>query len=169
MFFNQMVLIRENKYHNDPQVGYQLQNTPFLLGGKYYLPALPQPQFSDVPPEPQKTGWETASEILGNVALGILIGGTIVLTAIAVFELIRPRRNSVPLTSGMRRFIRERDGEVCFYCRDYAPDGHVDHRIRRNNGGSNDADNLTWACGFCNCSKGALNDTEYIALLQECY
>jgi len=169
MFFNQMIFIQENKQRQNPQISYQFHNARYLFGNETnYFPAIDANQQVITPIQPPKTGWETASEILGNLALGALIGGALVLTAIAVFELIRPRRNSVPLTSGMRRYIRERDEEICFYCGDYAPDGHVDHRISRNNNGSNEPENLTWACVFCNCSKGALNDTEYIALLQEC-
>ena len=44
--------------------------------------------------------------------------------------------------------------------------GHVDHRISRANGGSNDYANLTWACAPCNWSKGVMNDTEFLDLLQ---
>ena len=169
MFFNQMVFIQENKYRNNQQSVYQLSNAPYLFGNyANYFPASSERQQTVAPIQPPKTGWETASEIIANLALRVLVGGAFVLTAVAVFELIRPRRNSVPLTAGMRRYIRERDEELCFYCDDYAPDGHVDHRISRNNGGSNEPENLTWACVFCNCSKGALNDAEYIALLQEC-
>lgn len=170
MFFNQMVFTQENNHRNNQQISYQLNNAPYIFRNNInYLRLLPAQQQTVTPIQPPKTGWETASEILGNLALGVLIGGAFVLTAVAVFELIRPRRNSVPLTAGMRRYIRERDEEICFYCDDYAPDGHVDHRISRNNGGSNEPENLTWACVFCNCSKGSLNDYEYIALLQECY
>ncbi len=170
MFFNQMVFIRENKYRQNPQISYQLDNAPYLFGNKInYFPALTTRPQAIIPLQSPKTGWETASEILGNFALGVLVGGALALTAIAVIEFIRPRRNSVPLTLGMRLYIRERDEEICFYCGDYAPDGHVDHRISRNNNGSNEPENLTWACVFCNCSKGALNDTDYIALLKECY
>lgn len=167
MFFNQMIFIQEKNHRQNPQISYQFHNTPYFGGNEnsYFLK-----RQQDIPPlQPQKTGWETATEIIGNLALGALIGGALALTAIAVFELIRPRRNNVPLTSGMRRYIRERDEEICFYCGDYAPDGHVDHRISRNNGGSNEPENLTWACVFDNCSKGSLSDTEYIALLQGCY
>ncbi|HQU85496.1 MAG TPA: HNH endonuclease signature motif containing protein [Pyrinomonadaceae bacterium] len=170
MFFNQMVFISDDKHRQNPQISYQFHNAPYLLGNEInFFPAINTRQQIITPIQPPKTGWVTASEILGNLALGALIGGAFVLTAIAVFELIRPRRNSVPLTPGMRRFIRERDEETCFYCGNYAPDGHVDHRISRNNNGSNEPENLTWACIFCNCSKGALNDNEYITLLQECY
>lgn len=170
MFFNQMVFIQENKHRNNQQFGYNLNNTPYLFGNDAnYFPSSSTTHQTVIPIQPPKTGWETASEIIGNLALGVLVGGALVLTAVTVFELIRPRRNSVPLTAGMRRYIRERDEEICFYCDDYAPDGHVDHRISRNNGGSNEPENLTWACVYDNCSKGAMNDDEYIALLRECY
>lgn len=61
-------------------------------------------------------------------------------------------------------YIRERDEEVCLYCEVYAPNGHVDHRTSRANGGSNDFDNLAWACAPCNWSKGAMNDTDFMSL-----
>jgi hypothetical protein len=103
------------------------------------------------------------------------IGGTILVTAglvgavMAIGALLQPRYNSVPLSKRVKNYIRERDNEICFYCNRYAPNGHVDHMISRYNGGSNDLENLTWACITCNCSKGALNDVEYLALLRECY
>lgn len=170
MFFNQMVFRQENNHRNNQQISYQLLNVPCLFRNDIlYLQLLPAKQEVNTPTQLPKTGWEIAADVLCAVGLGVLIGGAVVLTGAVIVELLRPRRNSVPLTAGIRRYIRERDEEICFYCDDYAPDGHVDHRISRNNGGSNKPENLTWACVFCNCSKGALNDTEYIALLQECY
>lgn len=155
-----------------PQMNFQLPNLTVSLGGKIYPSAqVIQRQFftAPLPPQqqpPQQTDWEIVAEILCALGLGVIIGGALVLTTVALVELLRPRRNNVPLTTKERRFIRERDSEICFYCGDYAPDGHVDHRVSRANNGGNEPENLTWACGFCNCSKGALNDTEYIALLE---
>lgn len=176
MFFNQPIITETKKSRISPQIDFRLPNLYFPLGNTTYLPSVALPQYpiaaKTLPFEQrqeQKTGWEIAADFLCAVGLGVLIGGAVVLTAAAIAELLRPRRNSVPLTPGMRLYIRERDEEICFYCDDYAPDGHVDHRISRNNGGSNEPENLTWACVFCNCSKGSLNDDEYIALLQECY
>ena len=176
MFFNQPIITETKKSRISSQIDFRLPNFYFASGNNIYLPTvkLPQPPVAGItqPPEQQqqqKTGWELAADILCAVGLGVLIGGALVLTGAAIVELLRPRRNNIPLTPGMRRYIRERDEEICFYCDDFAPDGHVDHRISRNNGGSNEPENLTWACVFDNCSKGSLNDNEYIALLQECY
>lgn len=176
MFFNQPIITETKKSRVSPQIDFRLPNFYFPSGNNSFLPTVklqPPPVTINTQPSEQqnqqKTGWEIAADILCAVGLGVLIGGALVLTGAAIVELLRPRRNNIPLTPGMRRYIRERDEEICFYCGDYAPDGHVDHRISRNNNGSNEPENLTWACVFCNCSKGALNDTEYIALLQECY
>jgi hypothetical protein len=175
MFFNQPIIIETKKNRVSAQIDFNLPNYYFSSGNIIYLPAVKlwqSPVATKTQPfqeQQQKNGWEIAADILCAVGLGVLIGGALVLTGAAIVEMLRLRRNSVPLTPGMRRYIRERDEEICFYCGDYAPDGHVDHRISRNNGGSNEPENLTWACVFDNCSKGALNDTEYIAFLQECY
>ncbi|MET0751995.1 MAG: HNH endonuclease signature motif containing protein [Pyrinomonadaceae bacterium] len=166
MGFNQPTSSQQNAIL---KVSVQTPQIYFFLGNKLYLQAIEPQILSPVPqlcPQENKTGWETASEILSGIALGVLIGVLIILTAVVIFEQIRPRRNSVPLTAGMRRFIRERDSEICFYCGIHAPNGHVDHRISRANNGSNAPENLTWACVSCNCSKGAMNDTEYIMLLE---
>ncbi len=101
----------------------------------------------------------------------IAIGGTILVTAgiiglgVAIAELFQPQYNSVPLTQSIRNYVRERDDEICLYCDEYATNGHVDHMTSRYNGGSNDLDNLTWACVACNCSKGLLNHDEFISLI----
>lgn len=84
----------------------------------------------------------------------------------AAKAILGPQYNDEPLTKRDRNYIRSRDQEICFYCSVHAPNGHVDHRISRANGGPNDYDNLAWACASCNCSKGALNDTEFLSLMQ---
>jgi 5-methylcytosine-specific restriction endonuclease McrA len=94
----------------------------------------------------------------------VLVIGAGVCLAAAVASLLGPQYNDEPLTRGTRKFIRERDGETCFYCWVYAPNGHVDHRISRARGGSNDPDNLAWACAPCNWSKGTMSDTEFLSL-----
>lgn len=71
-------------------------------------------------------------------------------------------RNDEPLTPSLRVYVRERDGEICTYCGCYAPDGHVDHRVSRVNGGSNHLNNLSWACSECNLKKGAMNARQFI-------
>lgn len=174
MFFNQPIATQTNNFRVSPQIYFRLPSPSFSLGNQMYLPALSfqQSPFAPVakpvqPPQqrPQKIEWELTAEILCAVGLGVIIGGALVLTAAAIAALLGPRRNDTPLTAKERRIIRERDEEICFYCDNYAPNGHVDHRMSRANGGGNEPENLTWACVFCNCSKGALNDIEYISLL----
>lgn len=108
----------------------------------------------------------TSCDFLHHIRIILIICICILLIAGAAAFLLTPQYNDEPLTQKDRKYIRERDGEICFYCLTYAPRGHVDHRVSRANGGSNDYDNLTWACARCNCSKGAMNDTEFLALFQ---
>lgn len=171
MFFNQPVLAQLNENHRAaPQIDFQILQTPVLIVNKISLPSVPlQAPFLFAPQtrqQQQKNGWEIAADILCAVGLGIIIGGVLVLTAEAVAELFRPACNSVPLKAKERQFIRERDDEICFYCDNYSPNGHVDHRVSRYNGGGNEPENLTWACVSCNCSKGAMNDSDYIRLIE---
>lgn len=57
-----------------------------------------------------------------------------------------------------RRFVRERAAQCCEYC--LVPElfsfiGYeIDHIISLKHGGSNDAENLAWACAICNYNKG---------------
>jgi 5-methylcytosine-specific restriction endonuclease McrA len=61
------------------------------------------------------------------------------------------------LTQAQRRFVRERAGDCCEYCRLSAASGtvpfHVDHIIPVKHNGSDDADNLCFACFNCNMYK----------------
>jgi len=50
--------------------------------------------------------------------------------------------------------IKRRDRAVCRYCGNYVPVGHVDHIIPLSRGGTDDPNNLVWACPTCNLSKG---------------
>jgi hypothetical protein len=108
----------------------------------------------------------TFPDVLRDLGTIFLIGAGIYVALGALASLLAPQYNDEPLTRRDRNHIRARDGEICFYCTTYAPDGHVDHRVSRANGGSNDYDNLAWACAPCNLSKGALNDSEFMALFQ---
>jgi len=131
---------------------YPIANFPEL---KPYFPQLPPPLIAPL----------TASDMLRGLGTILIIGVGIYFLSVVV-ALLAPQRNDAPLTQKDRKYIRERDGEICFYCISYAPGGHIDHRVSRANGGSNDYDNLAWACARCNCSKGAMNDTEFLALFQ---
>jgi 5-methylcytosine-specific restriction endonuclease McrA len=63
------------------------------------------------------------------------------------------------MTEGERQNIRHRAGCRCEYCRlpDFAMDRedfHVEHIIAKKHGGKDVAENLAWACIFCNLYKG---------------
>lgn len=142
---------------------WNLRNNDLVLSQDgYFYPVYIFSELEKYFPKPTPTFSETL----------VAIGGTILVTAgiigigNALAELFQPQYNSEPLTQNIRNYIRDRDDEICLYCEEYASNGHVDHRISRYNGGSNNLDNLTWACVFCNCSKGSMNDTEYIKLLE---
>src|SRR5438046_2029708 len=58
-----------------------------------------------------------------------------------------------------RALVRQRAGNRCEYCglsQDRTPFAsfHVEHIIARQHGGSDDEDNLAWACRHCNFHKG---------------
>lgn len=108
----------------------------------------------------------TLSDILFGLGTILLLGAGICVVVGAAAALMAPQYNDEPLTRRDRNYIRARDAEICLYCEDYAPTGHVDHRVSRANGGNNDYDNLAWACAPCNWSKGRLNDTEFMALFR---
>ena len=122
--------------------------------GLFYL-ANSFPELRKYLPQP------TLSDVLVGIGGVVLTFVGIIAIADAVDSLFQPEYNDKPLSQGTRNYIRERDGEICTYCEGYAPNGHVDHRVSRANGGSNDLANLTWACASCNCSKGAMNDYEF--------
>ena len=62
------------------------------------------------------------------------------------------------MDAGTRRFVRERAGERCEYCRLHQRNTellhHIEHVIARQHGGSDDVDNLALACHRCNLHKG---------------
>lgn len=63
------------------------------------------------------------------------------------------------MTPARRESVRQQAGARCEYCRlpDFAmepEDFHVEHIIARKHGGLDTADNLAWACIFCNLYKG---------------
>lgn len=54
----------------------------------------------------------------------------------------------------MRKAVGERDHYVCQSCRKAAgKSGHCDHIIPREDGGSDEADNLQWLCHGCHSAK----------------
>jgi hypothetical protein len=58
----------------------------------------------------------------------------------------------------LREFVRQRAGRRCEYC--HLPDAvqllpfHVEHIIAKQHGGSDEPENLAWACDRCNAYKG---------------
>ncbi|HLO86034.1 MAG TPA: HNH endonuclease signature motif containing protein [Nostocaceae cyanobacterium] len=62
------------------------------------------------------------------------------------------------INAELRRFIIERAGNICEYClisaKDRASGCQVDHIISIKHGGSTTAENLCYACVFCNLQKG---------------
>jgi len=62
-------------------------------------------------------------------------------------------------TAAIRRFVRQRAGFRCEYCRMHEDDEpffafHLEHIIAKQHGGSDTLDNLAWSCHGCNASKG---------------
>ena len=57
-----------------------------------------------------------------------------------------------------RRFVRERAGERCEYCRLHQDHSellhHIEHVVARQHGGTDHVDNLALACHRCNLHKG---------------
>jgi 5-methylcytosine-specific restriction endonuclease McrA len=66
-----------------------------------------------------------------------------------------------PLSPTLRFEILERDHFTCQYCGRKAPDVvlHVDHRLARARGGTNDRSNLVTSCSICNQGKGTTGST----------
>lgn len=149
----------------------QLQPTDLVLAAdQNFYPVTTFPSLMPVYYQPQQptTVQSQGPSIwdgLGKIFV-IAVGVSILIEAAKA--ILGPLYNDEPLTKRDREYIRARDREICLYCSIYAPNGHVDHRISRANGGGNDYDNLAWACVSCNCSKGSKNDTEFLALLQQC-
>ena len=61
----------------------------------------------------------------------------------------------------VREQIKKRDGAICRYCGEHAPDGHVDHVVPLSQGGTDGPDNLAWTCPACNLAKGAREPGEW--------
>jgi hypothetical protein len=62
------------------------------------------------------------------------------------------------IDAGFRRFVRERAGERCEYCRLHQSKSeilhHIEHIVARKHGGNDDVGNLALACHRCNLRKG---------------
>ncbi len=62
------------------------------------------------------------------------------------------------VAADLRRVVKSRANHVCEYCLIHEDDTYlgcqVDHVIAEKHGGSTNADNLSYACTFCNRAKG---------------
>ncbi len=63
------------------------------------------------------------------------------------------------VAADLRRLVESRSNHLCEYCLIHEDDTYlgcqVDHVISEKHGGCTDADNLSYACTFCNRAKGA--------------
>jgi 5-methylcytosine-specific restriction endonuclease McrA len=69
--------------------------------------------------------------------------------------------NTKPIGVAQRKRILERDGFRCQMCTRSSPDlkfMHIDHKLPRSKGGTNDDDNLQVLCRTCNLKKQASED-----------
>src|SRR5262245_36060661 len=63
------------------------------------------------------------------------------------------------MDAGLRAFVRKRAGRRCEYCRLHEDDAdflafHVEHIVAKQHGGTDDPDQLCFACAECNWAKG---------------
>ena len=62
------------------------------------------------------------------------------------------------IDAATRRFVRERAGERCEYCRLHQDHSellhHIEYVVARQHGGTDHVDNLALACHRCNLHKG---------------
>jgi len=132
--------------------------------------------FADLEPYlPPKGFAEIIEDVFAGVITAVVVIGIGVEAVMLVESIFAPpqpapkarRRspNNEPLEAWKRGFVRERDAENCNYCSRRDPQGHVDHKTSRANGGSNYLRNLTWACVTCNCSKGRMNARQFRRLM----
>jgi 5-methylcytosine-specific restriction endonuclease McrA len=66
-------------------------------------------------------------------------------------------KSKVGISAKVRFSILKRDGFKCLYCGKTQVEGavlHVDHKISKNDGGSDEPDNLVTSCQDCNLGKG---------------
>ena len=61
--------------------------------------------------------------------------------------------------AALRRLVRTRADSLCEYCLIHEDDAffgcEVDHIISKKHRGQTEADNLSYACAFCNRAKGS--------------
>lgn len=66
---------------------------------------------------------------------------------------------SSSVSAALRRLVAVRADSLCEYCLIHEDDaffgGEVDHIISEKHGGATAADNLAYACAFCNRAKGS--------------
>jgi 5-methylcytosine-specific restriction endonuclease McrA len=165
-----VVIIRNNVRHLVPLTSVRSNDLKLTTAGRF-LPASSLPGFpSNL--HPQRAPQTETGDGLGTSLVKLLLVVGLAWLAAKTFESApQPRRKKVlrrnvePLSAGLRAYIRERDEEICTYCGCYAPEGHVDHRVSRANGGSNRVNNLSWSCAPCNQSKGSMSARQFTRYL----
>ncbi len=67
------------------------------------------------------------------------------------------KRASIP--ERIRKIVAQRSNYECEYCRvnedDHFLSFQIDHIVSLKHGGSNEMNNLAWACPYCNQNKGS--------------
>lgn len=138
---------------------------------------LPARYFAELEPYlPPKGLGEIVEDLLTGLAGAAVVIGASLGAAMLLENMFSPsspppryrRRkapNRQPLERWKREYVRQRDAEICAYCGCRDPQGHVDHKTSRADGGSNLLRNLTWACSSCNCSKGRMGARQFRALM----
>ena len=66
---------------------------------------------------------------------------------------------SYAISLKIKRFVAQRAGYRCEYCRVHQDDSnfyfHIEHIISKKHGGTDDSDNLAFSCSRCNWKKGS--------------
>ena len=69
-----------------------------------------------------------------------------------------------PLTAAAILEVKAEHGGICPYCNRQIAGGHIDHVVPVSKGGTNDRENLVWACAPCNMQKHDKGLIEFMML-----
>ena len=71
--------------------------------------------------------------------------------------------NGGPIPQQIKYEIFSKSEGLCRYCgKDIGPNGEIEHKTPLARGGSNDKENLVWACYQCNKEKANKTEEEYL-------